>query len=77
MSKSYTATSPPAAKLEKSLRDAVRTIYKNGNTDDLTVKRIRKAVETNLLLDEDFFKNDQEWKTASKDIIQSEVVRIF
>ena len=64
------------ATLEQALRNAVQKVYKTGNTDDLTVRRIRKAVEEDLDLQDDFFKNDPIWKTKSKTVIQSEVVGI-
>ena len=64
------------ATLEQALRNAVQKVYKTGNTDDLTVRRIRKAVEEDLDLQDGFFKNDSIWNTKSKSVIQSEVVRI-
>ena len=64
------------ATLEQALGNAVQKVYKTGNTDDLTVRRIRKAVEEDLDLQDDFFKNDPIWKTKSKTVIQSEVVCI-
>ena len=67
---------PTDATLEQALRNAVQKVYKTGNTDDLTVRRIRKAVEEDLELQEGFFKNDSIWNTKSKTVIQSEVVRI-
>ena len=62
------------AKLERALRDAVRDVYKNGDLENLTVKRIRKAVQEKLALEEDFFKSNDQWKEESKSVIQSEVV---
>ena len=67
---------PSAAVLEQALRNAVRGVYRSGDLDNLTVKRIRKAVEADLDLPDDFFKNDPAWKEESKIIIQSEVVRL-
>ena len=67
---------PADATLEQALRNAVQKVYKMGNTDDLTVRRIRKSVEGDLDLQDDFFKNDPNWNTKSKSVIQSEVVRI-
>ena len=64
------------ATLEQSLRNAVQKVYKMGNMDDLTVRRIRKIVEEDLDLQEGFFKNDPIWNTNSKSVIQSEVVRV-
>ena len=68
---------PSAAVLEQALRNAVEEVYRSGDLDNLTVKRIRKAVEADLDLQDDFFKNDPEWKEKSKIIIQSKVVRIW
>ena len=67
---------PTNTTLEQTLRDAVQKVYKTGNTDDLTVRRIRKAVEEDLDLQDGFFKNDTVWNTKSKSVIQSEVVRV-
>ncbi len=68
---------PPMAVLEQALRNAVKEVYRSGDLDNLTVKRIRKSVEADLKLQDDFFKNDPEWKEESKIIIQSEVVRLY
>lgn len=65
---------PSHAKLERALREAVRDVYKNGDLENLTVKRIRKAVQEKLALEEDFFKTNDHWKDESKSVIQSEVV---
>lgn len=67
---------PSDATLEQALRNAVRKVYKSGKLEELTVKRIRKSTEGKLDLQDDFFKNDSAWKEKSKDIIQSEVVRV-
>ncbi|MDI1485109.1 MAG: hypothetical protein OHK93_000244 [Ramalina farinacea] len=64
---------PSHAKLERALREAVRDVYKNGDLENLTVKRIRKAVQEKLALEEDFFKTNDHWKDESKSVIQSEV----
>lgn len=61
-------------KLEKGLRDTVGNIYKTGNLDELTVKRVRLATEKALGLDEGFFKGDARWKSKSDEIIKNEVV---
>ncbi|KAK8152539.1 hypothetical protein BKA80DRAFT_258389 [Phyllosticta citrichinensis] len=61
------------AKLEQALRDEVRRIWDSGNHEGLTVKRVRKAVEEELDLPQDFFKNDDVWKDHSKDIITDQV----
>ncbi|MCJ1390876.1 hypothetical protein MMC18_003737 [Xylographa bjoerkii] len=62
---------PSVKFLEQSLRNAVRDVYKTGDLEELTVKRIRKAVEENLNLQEDFFK-EPAWKDKSKEIIEEE-----
>lgn len=67
---------PADATLEQALRVAVRQVYKSKNLVNLTVKRIRKSVEGDLDLQDDFFKNDPAWKEKSKTVIQSEVVRV-
>ena len=67
---------PSNAELENALRQAVRQIYKAGNLEELTVKRVRKAAEGILELKEGFFKAHGNWNKKSKDVIQSEVVGI-
>lgn len=67
---------PSEVVLEQALRNAVREVYRSGDLDQLTVKRIRKFVETDLDLQDDFFKNDPAWKGKSRNLIQSEVVRV-
>lgn len=67
---------PSDGVLEQALRKAVREVYRSEDVDKLTVKQIRKSVEADLGLQDDFFKDDPAWKAQSKNIIQSEVVRI-
>lgn len=67
---------PSEVVLEQALRNAVREVYRSGDLDQLTVKRIRKFVEADLDLQDDFFKNDPAWKEKSRNLIQSEVVRV-
>ena len=67
---------PSQRVLQQALRNAVREVYRSGDLDNLTVKRIRKSVEADLGLQDDFFKNDPAWKDESKIIIQSEVVSV-
>lgn len=62
--------------LENALRVKVQQIFRLGNLDELTVKRVRRAVETELGLELDHFK-DQAWREKSKSIIESEVVCIL
>lgn len=76
MSDSSLSDGPPSdATLEQALRHAVQDVYKRGDLEQLTVKRIRKAAEEDLDLQDDYFKQDTAWKEKSKAIIESEVVR--
>lgn len=68
---------PSEGLLEQALRNAVREVFWSGDMDKLTVKRIRKSVEADLDLQDNFFKNDPAWKEQSKNVIQSEVVRVW
>lgn len=61
--------------LEQGLRDEVTAIFKSGKMEELTVKRVRLAVEEKLGLAEGFFKTEGDWKTRSDVIIKEEVVR--
>lgn len=72
---SLSSVTPSPAAVEQALRNAVQRVYKLGNLEELTVKRIRAAAEQDLDLEEDFFKTDTIWKGKSKNIIESEVVR--
>jgi hypothetical protein len=69
---------PPSAPsddtLEKALRDVVADIYKSGNMEELTVKRVRVAAEKALAVEEGFFKGSSIWKSKSDQIIKDEVV---
>jgi hypothetical protein len=65
---------PSNARLEQALRDAVRAIHETKNLENLTVKRIRKAAEEKLGLEENFFKGSSTWKERSQNIITNEVV---
>ena len=76
MSTSSLSNGPPAdATLEQALRKAVQQIYKSGDLENLTIRRLRKVAEEDLDLDDDFFKIDPIWKEKSKNVIQAEVVR--
>ena len=68
-------TRPSDAALEQALRDEVAKIFKSGNMEELTVKRVRLATEKKLGIEEGFFKNTGDWKTRSDQIIKDEVVR--
>lgn len=70
---SLSDATPSEAVLEQALRNAVKEVYRSGDLDNLTVKRIRKSVEVDLGLQDDFFKNDPTLKEHSKSVIQSEV----
>ncbi|KAI8938657.1 hypothetical protein NX059_004527 [Plenodomus lindquistii] len=61
---------PSAAVISDKLRHVVIAIHKSGNTDDLTVKRVRARAEKELGLDEGFLKTDSTWKAKS----QAEIV---
>ncbi|USP77688.1 hypothetical protein yc1106_04962 [Curvularia clavata] len=60
---------PSEAAITSKLRDIVIAIHKSGNTDDLTVKRVRARAEKELGLDEGFFKSDASWKDKSQKAI--------
>ncbi|KAI9376264.1 hypothetical protein BJX61DRAFT_538962 [Aspergillus egyptiacus] len=64
---------PSDEELEKALRHVVANIYKTGNTEELTVKRVRLAAEKALQLEEGFFKTNGDWKARSDQIIKDEV----
>lgn len=66
---------PSDDELERVLRKVVQDLYKSGNLENLTVKRVRKAAEAQLDVKEGFFRDHGTWKERSKEIIQSEVVR--
>lgn len=56
------------------MRDIVARLFRHGQLEDLTVKRVRKAAEEELDLPVDYLKSNSEWKDRSKDIISEEVV---
>ncbi|PLB52754.1 hypothetical protein P170DRAFT_434474 [Aspergillus steynii IBT 23096] len=66
-------TAPSDDALEKALRDTVAEIYRTGNMEELTVKRVRLAAEKSLQLEPGFFKTDNAWKTKSEQIIREAV----
>ncbi|KAJ5801031.1 uncharacterized protein N7518_003099 [Penicillium psychrosexuale] len=59
--------------LGKTLRDQVAAIFKAGNLEELTVKRVRLAAENTLGLTAGYFKTTGDWKARSEDIIKDEV----
>ena len=70
-------TAPSDQALEKGLRDGVAAVYRAGNLEELTVKRVRLAVEKKLGLTEGYFKSTGDWKARSEEIIREEVVRNY
>src|ERR1700743_142843 len=66
---------PSDSRIASALRTTVADIFNSGSLEDLTLKRVRKAVEQQLNLPEDFLKTSQEWKDKSKEIVNAEVVR--
>ncbi|KAJ5555183.1 Transcriptional regulator [Penicillium sp. DV-2018c] len=71
--KGHTHITPSDEALEQSLRDAVAAIFKSGNMDELTLKRVRLAAEAILGLTQGYFKSSDVWKTRSEEIIKDEV----
>jgi hypothetical protein len=67
---------PSNSKIEQSLRKVIERIFKSGDHDNLTLKRVRKATEDDLKLPDDFFRTNDGWKEKSKVFITSEVVRV-
>lgn len=65
---------PSDPKIEKCLRGIVLRLFSTGKHDQLTVKRVRAAAETELKLQPDFLRSDAKWKDESKNIIQDAVV---
>jgi len=57
--------------IESTLRKNVQQLY---DTPDLTINRIRTAVEKKLGLETDYLKNDNSWSKRSKDIIKDAIV---
>ena len=73
----HSTRTPSDATLEKALRKTVERVVKSDNQAELTVKRIRVAVEDELELEPGFFKGDERWKAESEKIIRDEVVRLL
>jgi hypothetical protein len=65
---------PTDKQLERALRNTVVTLFQKGNTDDLTVKRVRLATEKTLRIPDGYFKGHDLWKPRSDQIIKHEVV---
>lgn len=66
---------PSEAAVFKKLGDIVLSLHKAGNTDDLTVKRVRMRAEEALGLPEGLLKSS-EWKQKSQTAITDAVVSI-
>lgn len=64
---------PSEGAVLKQLRDVVISLHRAGNTDDLTVKRVRARTEEALGLEAGFL-NNSDWKQKSKDAIVEAVV---
>jgi len=69
-----TADVPSDDILETALRDQVSAAKRADAVHELTVNKVRAAVEEALDLNEGFFKSHVTWKDRSKDIIQRAVV---
>ena len=65
---------PSDRALTEAIREAVQNVFAAGDMENLTVKRVRMAVEEKLDLKEDFFKRDENWSQRSKALIEEESV---
>lgn len=72
-----TFNAPSDTTLEQALADEVVSRWKAGRHEELTVKRVRQAVEQSLKLEDGFFKTTGDWKARSEEIIRSKVVRLL
>lgn len=61
--------------IKTALRETVQRCFRENRLEELTVKRVRSAVEERLQLPPDFLKSNPKWKECSKNIINNEVVR--
>ena len=66
---------PPDNAIEKILRDTATEFY-NTDPNNLTLKRVRQAVERKLRLEDGFLKADDKWNAKSKDIITDQARRL-
>lgn len=64
---------PSEAAILKKLQDVVISLHKSGNTDDLTVKRVRTRAEEALDLPAGLLKSS-DWKQKSQNAIMEAVV---
>ena len=67
---------PHDTTLEDALRSQVKELFSNEGADNITVKRVRALTEQKLDLEDGWFKNDEEWKNRSKEIIVNEHVSV-
>lgn len=67
---------PSEAVVAEKLCEVVISLYKAGNIDELTVKRVRTRAEEQLGLSAGFLKSI-DWKQKSRDIIVEAVVRLL
>jgi len=73
MSDSEDAPSVPSdSRIDRALRDVVAALFKAGDLENLTVKRVRKSVEQQLALPADYFKSHDVWADKSKRVITEE-----
>lgn len=70
------AAVPSRLELERALRHEVAAKYKAKNYEELTVKRVRRAVEEKLGLEQGYFRTTGNWKADSEHIIKDEFVRL-
>ena len=68
---------PSYEALEKALRKDVTEKYKAKDFEELTVKRVRHAVEEKLGLEHGFFRNTGGWKRKSEEVIKDQFVRLY
>lgn len=68
---------PSDTTLEQALRDEVTSRFKTGRREEITVKRVRLAVEEELKLEAGFFRATGNWKEKSEEIIRNQVVRLL
>ncbi|KAJ5930277.1 hypothetical protein N7466_005770 [Penicillium verhagenii] len=67
------SSTPSNKQIEQALRDEVAGVYKSGNLEELTMKRVRLAVEKKLGLTEGYFRSTADLKARSEQIIKAEV----
>jgi hypothetical protein len=63
---------PEDKDIAKELRAETRALDASG--EEVTVNKVRKAVVDKLGLDEDFFKENADWKSRSKEAIVKALV---